>query len=84
MMRWGDNVRLTLLGSQGAPSSNRAEALFRFGVLRRLPDLVGHPGAEMAVFGLGLVSLHERDAGTAVGHADAIENGQVHERVVET
>ena len=33
--------------------------------------------------GLGLVSLHKRDACTAVGHAVAIENGQVHERVVE-
>jgi hypothetical protein len=28
MMRWADNVRLTILGGQGAPSSNRAEAVY--------------------------------------------------------
>jgi hypothetical protein len=47
------------------------------------PTLVGHPGAEIAVFGLGLAFLHKRDAGSAVRHAVAIENGQVHEPVVE-
>jgi hypothetical protein len=52
-------------------------------LLRSLPDLVGHPLAEIAVFGLGLAFLHKRDAGSAVRHAVAIENGQVHEPVVE-
>jgi hypothetical protein len=52
-------------------------------VLRGLPDLVGHPGAEIAVFGLGVVRLHKRDAGSALRHAVAIENGQVHQPVVE-
>jgi hypothetical protein len=53
------------------------------GCLRGLPDLVGHPGAEIAVFGLGLAFLHKRDAGSAVRLSVAIENGQVHQRVVE-
>jgi hypothetical protein len=35
------------------------------------------------VFRLGLVSLDKRDAGSAVRYAVAIENGQVHQRVVE-
>jgi hypothetical protein len=52
-------------------------------MLRRLPDLVRHPGAEIAVFGLGLAFLHKRDAGSAMRNAVAIENGQVHQRVVE-
>ena len=32
---------------------------------------------------LGLAFLHKRDACSAVRHAVAIENGQVHQRVVE-
>jgi hypothetical protein len=52
-------------------------------MLRGLPDLVGHPGAEIAVFGLGLAFLHKRDGGPAVRRAVAIENGQVHQRIVE-
>ena len=43
-------------------------------VLRGLPDLVGHPLAEIAVFGLVLARLDKRDAGSAVGNAVAIEN----------
>ena len=35
------------------------------GLLCRLPDLVGHPLREIAVFGLSLLSLHKRDAGSA-------------------
>jgi hypothetical protein len=35
------------------------------------------------VFGLGLAFLHKRDAGSAVRLSVAIENGQVHQRVVE-
>ena len=43
-----------------------AEAnLFGFGVLRRLPALVGHPGAEIAVFRLVLARLYKWDAGSA-------------------
>ena len=52
-------------------------------MLRRLPDLVRHPLAEIAVFGLVLARLHKPDAGSAVGNAVAIENGQVHQLVVE-
>jgi hypothetical protein len=35
------------------------------------------------VFRLGLSSLLMRDTGSAVKHAVAIENGQVHQRVVD-
>jgi len=35
------------------------------------------------VLRLGLAFLHKRDASAAVRHAVAIENGQVHQRVVE-
>jgi hypothetical protein len=52
-------------------------------LLRGLPDLVGHPLAEIAVSRLGFALLHKRDAGPAVRHAAAIENGEVHQRVVE-
>jgi hypothetical protein len=52
-------------------------------LLRGLPDLGGHPGAEIAVLGLWLVSMHKRDAGSAERRAVAIENGEVHQRVVE-
>jgi hypothetical protein len=52
-------------------------------VLRGLPDLVGHPGAEIAVLRLRFAFLHKRDAGSAVRLSVAIENGQVHERVAE-
>jgi hypothetical protein len=47
----------------------------------RLADLVGHPLAEIAVFGVGLVRLHKRDGDSAAGNAVAIENGQVHRLV---
>jgi hypothetical protein len=40
----------------GHPRSVVAEQ--SFGVLRGLPNLVGHPFAEIAVFGLGLARLH--------------------------
>ena len=46
-----------------------------------LPDLVRHPGAEIAVFGLGFVRLHKLDAGSAARDAVAIENHQVPHRV---
>jgi hypothetical protein len=52
-------------------------------VLRGLTYLVGHPGAEIAVFGLGLAFLHKRDAGSAERRPVAIENGEVHQAVVE-
>jgi hypothetical protein len=45
----------------------------------RLPELVGHPLAEIAVFGL----VHKLDAGSAVGNAVAIENGQVHQLIAK-
>ena len=35
------------------------------------------------MFGLGLAFLHKRNAGSAGERAVAIENGQVHQRVVE-
>jgi hypothetical protein len=49
----------------------------------RLPNLVRHPRTEIAVFWLGLASLHKRDAGSAMRNAVAIENGDVHQRVVK-
>jgi hypothetical protein len=53
------------------------------GVLRGLSKLVRHPLAKIAMLQLGLAFLHKRDAGPAVRHAVAIENGQVHQRVIE-
>ena len=52
-------------------------------MLRGLLDLVGHPLAEIAVFGLGLVFLHKRDARPAVRNAVAVENSQVHEIIAK-
>lgn len=52
-------------------------------MLRGPPDLVRHPGAEIAVFGLVLAFLHKRDAGSAVRLSVAIENDQGLQRVVE-
>ena len=52
-------------------------------MLRGLPDLVGHPFAEIAVIGLGLARLHKRDAGSAERRSVAIENREVHQAVVE-
>ena len=50
----------------------------------RSPRLwVRHPLTEIAVFGLVLARLHKSDASSAVGNAVAIENGQIHQRVVE-
>jgi hypothetical protein len=66
------NVRLTLLNSQARGAAARP-GLGGLGLLRGLPDLVRHPGAEIAVFGLRLVRLHKRDAGPAVRNAVAIE-----------
>ena len=51
--------------------------------LGSLPDLVRHPLTEIAVLGLLLAPLHERDAGPAMGNAVAIENSQVHEAVAK-
>ena len=52
-------------------------------VPRGLPDLVRHPLAELAVRQPRLAFLHKRDASSAVRLAVAIENGEVHQRVVE-
>jgi hypothetical protein len=52
-------------------------------MLCRLPDLVRHPLTVIAVLGLGLGSLHKRDAGSAVRNAVAVENSQVHEIIAE-
>ena len=48
-----------------------------------MPDLVRHPLAELAVRQPRLAFLHKRDASSAVRLAVAIENGEVHQRVVE-
>jgi len=45
-------------------------------MLRGLPDLVRHPGAEIAVLRLGLAFLHKRDAGSAVRLSVAIETAR--------
>jgi len=95
-LRWNEYVKSAFRASADWSSAwrcvtkrSQSPPLGPFGLLwscsgLSLPDLVGHPLAEIAVFGLGLFRLHKRDVGSAERRSVAIEYGEVHQALVET